>query len=527
MARRVPRKRFWILIAAVALAAVAVRLGDPFRDHALDNIVSGLLTLSIGVILAGWFIFRSAYSRRTRGIVMGALIIVTVASAALLRVERVSGELWPTLAWRFSPQPDRQIPLAEPEVIEPVDLRTTTASDFPQFLGPQRNAHLNGPVLVGDWETHPPRPLWRQPIGAGWSAFAMVNGFAVTMEQRGDQELISCYEVDSGRLRWFHATAARYEAVSGGIGPRSTPVIQDGMVYALGAKGHLSCLDGARGTLQWQRNLLEDFAIPAEEEAENPAHGRCNSPLVVGDLVIVPAGGPKEGRRASLAAYDKRTGQRVWEGGQRQVSYSSPVLATLAGVDQVLIVNEDTASAHDPQTGRQLWEHPWEGHSSARPNVSQAVPLPPDRVFLSKGYGQGAALLRLKPRADGTFETETLWRSAKLMRTKFANVVRQGDCFFGLSDGILECIDWVHGRRVWKEGRYGHGQILGVGNTLLALSESGELLLIEASTERPNHVLGRIPALEGMCWANLALAGSRLLLRNAQEAACYQLRTAE
>ena len=116
---------------------------------------------------------------------------------------------------------------------EPVDMRTTTPGDFPQFLGPRRNLVVTGVALARDWTTYRPRQLWRQPIGAGWSGFTAVNGFAVTMEQRGPEELVTCYEVTTGRLRWAHAWAARYETMSGGVGPRSTPTIADGLVYAI------------------------------------------------------------------------------------------------------------------------------------------------------------------------------------------------------------------------------------------------------------------------------------------------------
>jgi outer membrane protein assembly factor BamB len=132
-------------------------------------------------------------------------------------------------------------------------------------------------------------------------------------------------------------------------------------------------------------------------------------------------------------------------------------------------------------------------------------------------------LLRLVANGDGTFATEEVWRNSKVLRTKFANVAVKGDAAYGLSDGILECTDLQSGRRIWKDGRYRHGQILRVGDLLLVLTESGEVVLVEATPERPNSVLGRFQAIEGMTWNNLALYGRYLLVRNAEQAACYVL----
>ena len=272
-----------------------------------------------------------------------------------------------------------------------------------------------------------------------------------------------------------------------------------------------------------EKDLLREYGITLDDEAAQVPWGRAGSPLVVGKRLIVPVGGSKGGRLVSLAAFDKRRGTKIWEGGDRQISYASPALATLAGAEQVLIVNEDTLSGHDLQTGKLLWEHPWTGHTNSTPNVCQAVPIPPNRVFVSKAYGQGAMLLQLDPSAGGTFATQLVWARPRLMKTKFSNVATLSGCVYGLSDGVLECVDLASGSSKWKAGRYGHGQLLRVDDLLLVLSEKGEVVLVEATPDRPNHVLGRFQAIEGMTWNNVALYGLYLLVRNAEEAACYKL----
>jgi outer membrane protein assembly factor BamB len=222
-----------------------------------------------------------------------------------------------------------------------------------------------------------------------------------------------------------------------------------------------------------------------------------------------------------LVAYDRLTGEEIWRGGQRQISFASPALATFAGMRQVVIVNEDTLSGHDVDTGRMLWSYPWEGKSNMNASASQAVPLPGDRVFVSKGYGGGALVLQLAREGDKWSATE-VWQDKGLLKTKFANIAVKDGHAYGLSDGILECVELENGRRAWKGGRYGHGQILLVGDALLVQAESGEVILVEATPAR--HVeLGRFQAIEGKTWNNLCLFGPYLLTRNSEEAACFRL----
>jgi outer membrane protein assembly factor BamB len=531
----------WGLLALAAGTIVVVQTTD-LLDHAIANVLSFALTVLAAVVLLAWFSLSRRYPKWLRMTTLVGTLAVVGTMLGLFRVEHLSGEMIPTLALRWSPKADRRLASPERPAAQPTgpvarveagdiarrkqiaaEIGAPTEFDFPRFLGPDCGEAAPHVRLARDWTARPPRLCWRHEIGAGWSAFAVVHGHAVTMEQRGDQEMVTCYGVRGGECQWSHAIAARYDTVSGGVGPRSTPALADGRVYAQGATGRLLCLDGATGKLLWEKNLLEEYGVSPEEEASQLPWGRSGSPLVVDDLVIVPAGGRKDGRRVSLVAYDKRRGTRIWEGGGQQISYSSPSLATLAEVRQVLILNEATASGHDVRNGRVLWEHPWPARSYNQPNVSQAVAVAPNRVFLSKGYGRGAALVELSPRDDGTFATREVWHESTVMRTKFSNVTLKDGCAYGLSDGTLECIDLASGRRNWKEGRYQHGQILRVDDLLLVLSERGEVVLVEARADRANQVLGRFPALEGPTWNNLALSGPYLLVRNSQEAACYEL----
>ncbi len=483
-------------------------------DRANVNIVTYVFSFIAIVTPLIWFACKSQYPLPIRVMPLVLLNTVLIATPVLCEI-RASGELWPTFRPRWWPR----IESVSATAARDVDLVTTTPNDYPQFLGPRRNATISGVSLVKDWNTASPKQLWKQPIGTGWSAFAVVNGFAVTMEQRGDDELVTCYEVETGKLRWSHATTARHDSAMGGLGPRSTPTIHEGKVYTLGATGRLHCLNGRDGAVIWSKDLLAEFGIasPSDDQNEIP-WGRASSPLIVDDLVVVPAGGPAPDRSVSLVAYNKDSGEKVWEGGSTQISYSSPIETTIAGVRQVVSVNEKNVTGHDPKTGEILWEFEWPGSSSAGANVSQPAPIATNRLLLSKGYAQGAALIEF----DAEGNPSQVWHKKTVLKTKFTNVVVRDGYIYGLSDGVLECVEAESGRKQWKNGRYGQGQIMLLGDTILIQAESGEVALVAASPQGHNEYC-RFQAISGTTWNNPTLSGRHLLVRNGQEAACFEV----
>lgn len=512
-----------ILLGACALAAFVGHWWGGEFDRSVPNIIT-LITVFISVVsLLAWFTFRSTYPPLLRVLVPLAFVGVVVILAGLLRIEETTGTLLPVFRFRWEPKIDQT--LAQPEkqqAEQAIDLTATTPDDFPRFLGPQGTPVVEErqPPLARDWSTKPPRPLWKQPIGAGWAAFSAVHGHAVTLEQRGDEELVTCYEIQTGKLVWSHAVTTRHETLLGGVGPRSTPVIHAGKVLALGAHGLLRCLDGATGQLLWKYDIYEAIGTTPERDLTVVAWGRSSSPLIVDQTVVVPVGGPPGGPMISLVALDLASGNVVWRGGNQQVSYASPQLVELAGRRQIVHVNEASVAGYDPETGAELWQIPWPGHSNSDASTSQPVVLEGDRLLLTKGYGVGAALFSL--RGGDRITTEEIWRRPRVLRTKFTSVaVRQGHAY-GLSDGILECVDLAQGTSRWKHRGFEHGQVLLVGDQLLVLSEFGELALVEA-TPAEYRERGRFEALEGKTWNTLCLYGRLLLLRNGQEAGCWEL----
>ncbi len=413
------------------------------------------------------------------------------------------------------------------------NLSETTPYDFPQFLGPQRNGQVDRfSVQLGD----PNRTrtlVWKIPIGAGWSGMVAVNGFAVTMMQDAADEVVVCYDLQTGTPYWTYRHQRRFDDVLGGVGPRATPTIAGGKVYAVGAHGLLVCLQGDSGELIWKQDLTDLLDISLVEST-TPAGivyqtadskvmwGRAGSPLVYNDLVIVPGGGPRDGRQVSLLAFNRETGEEIWRGGSDGIGYSSPVAVDLAGAQQIVIVNESTVTGHDPKTGDVWWSFDRPGNSDADANTSQATLVDDNHLLLSKGYGMGGELIQVSHTADGKFIAESVWKNQRVLKTKMTNpVVHEGHAY-ALSDGILECVDLENGQRVWKRGRYGHGQLLRVGDKLLIHAENGVLAVV-VCTPNGFDELGRFDTIDGICWNTICVYDRYVLVRSDLEAACYEM----
>lgn len=499
-ARR-PGIRWWPLAAIVVTAAVAIVAvrASGGEDRQATNLTTAAIALLALALTAVWWLALSRAPARLRLAAVGVAALIAGAFVATVRVRGVDGDLVPILEGRWQQA-------AAPEAFEPAPFvpgALPGLAAFPQFFGPHRNGRLDGPQLATDWNTDPPRQLWRRPVGAGWSGFAVADARAVTQEQRGDDEVVVCYDMTRGNELWVHRDRARYDSPVGGLGPRATPTIDGDLVFAQGSTGILNCLDLRTGARRWSKNVLD------ENGAGIPEWGLAASPLIVGERVVTNAG--------RLVAYDKISGAPAWAEGTDSAQYSSPLLATLADLPQVVIFNTMVAG-HDARDGRVLWTHPWK---TDHVHVALPVVVDANRVLVSSGYGNGSQLLQVTKDAQGTFRAETLWRSLA-MKAKFSNVIAHDGCVYGLDDGILACVDLTDGKRKWKQGRYGHGQMLLVGGLLLVTTESGEIVLCEPSPDEPRE-LTRFRAFSGKTWNPPALAGAYLLLRTDVEAVCYRL----
>jgi outer membrane protein assembly factor BamB len=398
----------------------------------------------------------------------------------------------------------------EPEPAEAEPAPTGPVPYWTDFRGPTRDGHYTEQPILTSWPAGGLTPMWRQPAGAGYASFVIANERAFTIEQRGREEVVAAYDVDTGRELWTHTWTAEFREILGGVGPRATPVWSDGLVYALGAVGELRCLDETTGQMVWRVNILED------NDAANLQWGMAASPLVVDDTILVLPGGP--GGR-SVVAYDRQTGERAWSALDDKQAYSSPMLVTLGGVRQLLVLSATRLVGLRPVTGEVLWEHGWV--TQADINVAQPIVVAENRVFVSSGYGVGAAVFELTPDGDG-FAVAEVWRNIR-MKNRFASSVLHDGYLYGLDESIMACVDVETGDLQWKAGRYGYGQVVLADGHLIVLTEDGDLALVRATPEGHDEV-ARFPVLDGKTWNYPALSKGRLLVRNLQEMAAFDLR---
>lgn len=385
----------------------------------------------------------------------------------------------------------------------------STTEEWTDFRGPRRDGHYRGAPILTRWPEQGLKPLWRRTVGGGYASLVLAEGRAFTIQQRGSLEVVAAYDLRTGDEVWTHSWEATFEESLGGDGPRATPTWHEGRIYALGATGDLHCLDASEGRLIWSRNILRD------NRARNLTWGMSASPLIVEEKVIVLPGGS---RGRSVAAYHKETGNALWKALSDKQAYTSPMWVTLAGQPQLLIVSAKRMMGLSVEDGSLLWGHPWITDYDV--NVAQPILLGQDRVFISAGYGHGAEVVQVN-RTSAGFAASTLWQNRR-MKNKFTSSVLKDGFIYGLDEGILACVQAGTGELMWKGGRYGHGQLLLAGDHLIVLTESGDLVLVKADSERQQE-LARFSAIRGKTWNHPAISEGLLLVRNSREMACFDL----
>jgi outer membrane protein assembly factor BamB len=405
-------------------------------------------------------------------------------------------------------KPAPAAPSSSPATTEAVrPIVATKRAEWPGFRGPNRDSVIRGVQIATDWSSSPPVQMWRRPIGPGWSSFAVNGNLLYTQEQRGGDEVVTGYRVSTGEPVWRHRDATRFWESNGGAGPRGTPTLSNGRVYTLGATGILNAIDALTGAVVWSRNAASDV------HAKIPMWGISSSPLVVDDVVIVAAGG-------KLAAYDAATGNPRWSGVGSGFSYSSPQLATIDGVRQVLFISGPGTTSVDPVTGKILWQHAWEGGAIVQPAVTEDGGVLVNTISMNGGLGiRRLAIVH----NTGAWTAAERWTSTGL-KPYFNDFVLHNGHAYGFDGNILSCIDLQDGTRKWKGGRYGNGQLvlLADQDLLLVLSEEGELALVKATPDQFTEV-ARMPGLEGKTWNHPVLVRDILLVRNDHEMAAFRL----
>jgi outer membrane protein assembly factor BamB len=391
---------------------------------------------------------------------------------------------------------------------------TLQGGDWPAFRGPQRDGKLAGVRIATNWTDHPPKELWRHRVGPGWSSFAVIGDRLYTQEQHGPEEVVICYDANTGEIIWDHRDQVRFNETMAGPGPRATPTFHDGKLYTQGATGLLQCLDAATGKPLWKRD------IAADTDAKTPEWGFSASPFIHNGVVITFTGA---GSGKSIAAYQTDTGKPVWTGGDAKVSYGSLQLSKVDGVEQLLITSDSGLTGFDPASGKQLWHHDWSVPGMAR--VVQPTQVGDADFLIGTSFGFGTRRVHVKKDAD-QWTTEEVWTS-RAMKPYYNDQVAHKGHIFGFDNAYLACINAADGKLAWKERGYGNGQILLLPDQdlLLIVSEKGEVALIEATPEGHKQ-RGKFQAIKGKTWNHPVIANGKLFVRNGEEMACFALEPA-
>ncbi len=527
--------RIGALVVMVASVAVGFRIVDEsIRGGMMGNMLPVYSIFVLTPMLVLWAVVTRGRSDAVRRAWMVVMLFGATASFALLRTNGIIGGV-SDLAWRWAPTAEERLlakgeeklialpPPAAPPTTPPssVPSAPSVASvpsvasppilplipEWPGFRGVGRDSVVRGLQISSDWASAPPAEVWRRPIGPGWSSFAVMADRFYTQEQRGEYEMVTCYQLATGKPVWMHKDAARFYESNAGAGPRGTPTLSGGRVYTFGATGIVNVLDAATGARVWSRNAATDTS------ATIPMWGLSSSPLVVDDVVVIAVAG-------RLVGYDRATGTPKWTGEANGGGYSSPHLYTLDGVPQVLLLSGTGATSVSPADGKVLWKYAWEGGSIVQPALVDGDLL---INSISMMGGEGLRRLTVKRAGDG-WAVEERWTSRGLKPYFNDFVVHKGHAY-GFDGNILASIDLADGTRKWKGGRYGEGQLLLLADQdlLLVLAEEGDVALVNATPDQFKEV-ARFAAIEGKTWNHPVIVGNLLLVRNGEEMAAFRLK---
>ena len=392
------------------------------------------------------------------------------------------------------------------------------AADWPAYRGAHQDGISSEKINI-NWGTNGPTVLWKAELGPSFSSFAVGGGRAFSFTQRKvdgeDREVAVAFDVKDGKELWAMPLGRATYDPQGGDGPRSTPALDGGRVYYLGAYQVLSCLDAKSGKVIWQHDLVKEY------EGRIIKWKSAASPVIDGDLLFVNGGGTNQ----ALLAFNKQTGDVAWKVESDLPTHSTPVPVTILGVRQIIFKTQPGLVSVAPATGAVLWRYafPYKTSSGTTPVVWR------DMVYCSSGYGVGAAVVRLS-KSDSGFAVTELWRRKGELLTHWTTPVCQDGYLYGIyghnerGTAPLKCVEMAAGREMWSEPGFGSGgATILVGGNVLVQSDRGPLVLAEASP-KAYHELARAQVFGGQCWTAPAVSDGRMYARNSREAYCLDVK---
>jgi outer membrane protein assembly factor BamB len=397
------------------------------------------------------------------------------------------------------------------------------AGDWPAYRGPTHDGKSTETMPA--WPARGPHALWKVPTPNGFSSFSVADGRAFTMILREvdgvKMEVLVALNADTGKEIWSaHFAPAKYEGGgdsgtkenSGGDGPRSTPAIDGNHVYVITSDLLIACFDSASGKQIWKRDLIR------ENHGKNITWKNAASPLIEGNILLAAGGGPGE----ALLGLNKENGQVIWKGEDDKITHASPILTTILGTRQAIFFTQKGLVAVQPQDGKVLWRHPFRFSVStaASPVVYENI------VYCSAGYGVGSSAIELS-KDGGTFSAKELWNlRGNDIANHWSTPVAKDGYLYGMfqfkmyGTGPVKCVDLKTGKQKWSQAGFGPGQVILVGDDLVALTDDGQVVRIDPQPDAYKEK-ARFQAISGKCWSTPAYANGKLYVRSTVEGAAF------
>jgi outer membrane protein assembly factor BamB len=391
----------------------------------------------------------------------------------------------------------------------------TRAQDWPQWRGPHRDGVVTGFRAPKKWPGQL-KQQWKVSIGEGHSTPVVAAGRVYTIARQGEQEVIAAYNLADGKLLWKDSYPAAYRmnpaATGHGKGPKSTPVIAEGKLCTLGITEVLSCYDLATGKLKWRKEFGSQY------KQTSPAFGTAMSPIIDRGLLIAHVGGEGQG---ALTAFDLNTGAVKWSWTGDGPAYSSPVIAEFGGVRQAITQSQSNIIGVATTNGALLWKIPF----TTEYDQNSVTPIIVRDLVVISGINKGVTAYRPVKRG-ASWTADQVWQN-KEVSMYMNSPVLSGNLLFGFSHrnkGQYFGLDSTTGKTLWTtDGRQGeNAALLLAGDVIFALNNDAELMLLPASPKLPTP-LGKYKAADSPTWAHPVVVGNRILIKDAQSLALWSL----
>ncbi len=422
-----------------------------------------------------------------------------------------------------------KIPALQPFLMITLVAGTLGAGDWHQYVGPGFDRSTPETLATSAFPAGGPKALWRVPMPNGFSSFTTAGNRAftqITREVDGvEQEVLIAVAADSGKELWAQPVGikkyghdggnAGARGNGGGDGPRSTPTVDGDRVFVLSSDLVLTSFEAASGKEVWKRDLLK------EHDGKNISWKNAASPVIDGDRIFVAGGG----RGQALLAIRKTDGEILWKAEDDAMTHATPVVAELHGVRQVIFFTQKGLVSVSPQKGDVLWrqDFPFRVSTAASPVVSGNI------VYCAAGYGVGAGAYRITKNGN-QWSSKEIWRSPgdKPVANHWSTPVVKNGFLFGMfsfkeyGDGPLKCVDIATGKVMWEKSGFGQGNVILSGDTVIALADDGQLVLVAAEANEYRE-LARAKVLEGKCWSTPILSHGRIYARSTKEGVCLDV----